>query len=29
MKARYDAMYETYVLAVQVLRPLGIIEIGR
>jgi xylulokinase len=27
MKARYDAMYETYVLAVQVLRPLGLIEI--
>ena len=29
MKARYDAMYETYVLATQALRPLGIIEIGR
>jgi xylulokinase len=29
MKARYDAMYETYVLATQALRPLGIIEIGQ
>jgi xylulokinase len=28
-KARYDAMYETYVLATQALRLLGIIEIGR
>ncbi len=28
-KARYDAMYETYVLATQALRPLGIVEIGR
>ena len=29
MKARYDAMYETYLLATQALRPLGIIEIGQ
>jgi xylulokinase len=29
MIARYDAMYETYVLATQALRPLGAIEIGR